>query len=95
MSSTYFHSSLLAATLFSVTLTAPAFASENTQTHQRLLRQKNLSQQRTLSRKNEESYWGKFKRNLTQTWDNDQYNYYLMVWTWHNRFTYDKENQSL
>ncbi len=31
MSSTYFHSSLLAATLFSVTLTAPAFASENTQ----------------------------------------------------------------
>lgn len=92
MSSTYFHSSLLAATLFSVTLTAPAFASENTQnTPQTITTKKPQPAENTFSEKNEESYWGKFKRNLTQTWDNDQYNYYLPVWTWHNRFTYDKE----
>lgn len=51
MSSTYFHSSLLAATLFSVTLTAPAFASENTQNTPQTITTKNLSQQRTLSQK--------------------------------------------
>ncbi|EMI5489062.1 lipid IV(A) palmitoyltransferase PagP [Providencia stuartii] len=38
-----------------------------------------------------EGLWDKFTRNVSTTWDSDQYELYLPVLTWHNRFTYDKE----
>ncbi|UPK79658.1 lipid IV(A) palmitoyltransferase PagP [Proteus vulgaris] len=92
MFSTYFHPSVLATTLFSLTLTTTAFASENNSPpHQIITREKQQTTNNVSQSNNEESYWGKFKRNVNQTWDNDQYNYYLPVWTWHNRFTYDRE----
>lgn len=38
-----------------------------------------------------EGLWDKFTRNVSTTWDSDQYDIYIPVLTWHNRFTYDKE----
>ncbi|EKT56350.1 lipid IV(A) palmitoyltransferase PagP [Providencia sneebia] len=35
--------------------------------------------------------WDKFTQNVSETWDSDQYDIYLPVLTWHNRFTYDRE----
>lgn len=94
MFSTYFHPSVLATTLFSLALTTTAFASENNSTPHQIITTENHQTTNNMSQSNsEESYWGKFKRNINQTWDNDQYNYYLPVWTWHNRFTYDKEKR--
>lgn len=92
MSSPYFHPSVLATLLFSLTLTTGAFASENALlTNQTTTTEPPLLASHASQQTNEESYWGKFKRNVSQTWDSDEYNYYLPVWTWHNRFTYDKE----
>ncbi|OAT37278.1 lipid IV(A) palmitoyltransferase PagP [Proteus myxofaciens] len=89
MLSTYFQPSVLAATLFPLLLTTTAFASEN----RPVTNKTNVIEnpQHVKSSLDNESYWGKFKRNVNQTWDNGDYNYYLPVWTWHNRFTYDRE----
>lgn len=38
-----------------------------------------------------EGLWDTFKRNVSRTWDSDQYDVYVPFWTWHNRLTYDKE----
>ncbi|OAT46431.1 lipid A palmitoyltransferase [Proteus hauseri ATCC 700826] len=92
MSSPHFRYRALATTLFSLTLTTYAFATENSPANTQTITIKNTqTTDQSLQQNNEESYWGKFKRNVSQTWDSDDYNYYLPVWTWHNRFTYDKE----
>ncbi|WP_086109298.1 lipid IV(A) palmitoyltransferase PagP [Xenorhabdus vietnamensis] len=36
--------------------------------------------------------WENFRRNILSTWDSPDNNIYLPVITWHNRFTYDKDN---
>ncbi|AFH92158.1 TPA: lipid IV(A) palmitoyltransferase PagP [Providencia stuartii] len=41
--------------------------------------------------KESEGLWDKFTRNVSTTWDSNQYDIYVPVLTWHNRFTYDKE----
>ncbi|OAT54877.1 lipid IV(A) palmitoyltransferase PagP [Providencia heimbachae] len=35
--------------------------------------------------------WDKFTNNVSTTWDSDKYELYIPTFTWHNRFTYDKE----
>ncbi len=35
--------------------------------------------------------WDKFTNNVSTTWDSDKYELYIPAFTWHNRFTYDKE----
>ena len=35
--------------------------------------------------------WDKFTNNVSTTWQSDNYELYVPVFTWHNRFTYDKK----
>ena len=40
---------------------------------------------------NNNSLWDKFKTNVSQTWQDGDYNLFIPINTWHNRLTYDKE----
>ena len=40
---------------------------------------------------NNNSLWDKFKTNVSQTWQDGNYNLFIPINTWHNRLTYDKE----
>ena len=36
---------------------------------------------------NESSLWDKFKVNVSQTWNDGDYNLFIPINTWHNRLT--------
>ena len=36
------------------------------------------------------SWWNRFQNRVVQTWNSPAWDAYLPVYTWHNRFTYDK-----
>lgn len=94
MSSAYFQPSLLAAALFPIVVTMPALAAENTlPLYQPLAINKVQHTDTSVASmaNKKENLWGKFKRNMSETWHQGDYNYYLPVLTWHNRFTYDRE----
>lgn len=40
----------------------------------------------------ETSYFDKVQQNASAAWNSDNYDLYVPVWTWHNRWFYDKEH---
>jgi len=37
------------------------------------------------------SWWNRFKNRVVQTWNSPTYDLYMPLYTWHNRYTYDKD----
>lgn len=69
---------LAAPAVVAETITSPIIKSDN-------VAKDSIEQQPT------ENLWNKFSRNVSKTWDSDQYDLYIPTITWHNRLTYDKE----